>query len=199
MPSISKVLICNMSLSNIGAKSTIESITELSTEAKACNLWYDFSLKQALEAFNWSFARKRFTLAAHGDDAPEDIWAYRYQYPSDCVAAREIVNPAGKDADAVPFEVQISDDGTKSILTNLDDAELIYTFLQENTTMFSAHFVEMFSYILAAHISFSITGKRTIKGDMLAMARSLLRVAPAQNAREATEEPIREAEWIRGR
>ena len=200
MADISSVRIANMALSNVGAASTIESFDEASTEAKQCKLWYDYSRLQALEAFDWSFARKRLVLAAHSDDPPEARWIYRYQYPADCVAARYIENPLGVDADKVPYQVETSDDnGSKTILTNVSDAALVYTFDLQSPALFSAHFVETLSHLLASHIAFTLTGKRTIKGDMIQTYRSLLRAAPAQNANEQSETKPREADWIRGR
>ena len=77
MSVVSQVLIANMALSNIGTKSEIASLDENSVEAKQCKLWYDLSRKQALEAFDWGFARKRLTLALHADDAAkalQDLW-----------------------------------------------------------------------------------------------------------------------------
>ena len=68
----------------------------------------------------------RKTLTAHGDDPPTD-WTYRYQYPSDCVKARFIENPLGRTKDPVPFDVEQSTDGTMSIVTNQNEACLIYT------------------------------------------------------------------------
>jgi len=197
---VSQVLIANMALSNIGTKSEIASLDENSVEAKQCKLWYDLSRKQALEAFDWGFARKRLTLALHADDAPEDRWAYRYQYPADCITARYIENPGGPTADAVPFEIELSDDGsTKSIVTDMEDAKLIYTFDQQQTGIFSLHFVETLSHLLASHIALKLTGKRSIKGDMIQAYRSLIRVAPAQNANEQIARAPREAESIRAR
>ena len=92
---ISSVKIANFALSKVGTDSTIETLTENSAEAKACNLWFETARKQALSAYDWPFARKRLALAVHGDDPPDE-WAYRYQYPADCVKARFVENPVGK-------------------------------------------------------------------------------------------------------
>jgi hypothetical protein len=91
--SVSEVSICNMALSKIGASSSIESLTEESAEANECNLWYTFSRRQTLQATDWGFARRRITLATHGDDPPSGVWGYRYQYPSDCLTMRKIESP----------------------------------------------------------------------------------------------------------
>ena len=200
MATISKVRIANMALSHVGTKSTIESLTEDSAEAHECDLWYDYCRLQALEAYDWNFARKRQTLALHSDDPPEGVWGFRYQYPADCVALRNIVNPLGPDADAIPFEVEMNDTGeTKTILTDMEDAVMAYTFNQSVTVMYSPFFVMTFSYLLAHHIAFSLTGKTKIRDTMIGIYDNLILTAPAHNANERVGKPPRDADWIRGR
>lgn len=202
MSSISKVTIANMALGHVGARDSIESFSEESTAARQANLWYDFARKQCLEAFDWSFARKRLTLAlieevASGDELQYE-WKYRYQYPSDCVTARYIVNPLGKDADAVPFEIETSEDNeTRTILTNMEDAVLVYTFDLESTDLFSYHFIETLSYLLASQMAFNLTGKAQLKGEMFNLFINMLSRADAADANERVGEPPRDADWIR--
>jgi len=213
---ISPVVIGRMALSHIGARSRIESLTENSNEAKEVNLWYDFARKQTLEAFNWNHARKRITLALHGDDAPDGVWKFRYQYPSDCLKARAIENPripvrsagffgrtfdelTGLQRDAVPYEVEISTDGTKSILTNLEEAKLVYTFDQENTALFTELFIEAHSRALASKIAFTLTNRREAATDQLKIFFLVLDRAAAVDGNEQTQPPPRDADWIRNR
>ena len=199
MATISPTRIANLALSNVGTKSTIESLSEDSAEANECDLWYEFAREEALKAHNWSFARKRFTLALHGDDPPDE-WGFRYQYPADCLAIRLIQNPAGTTADPIPYRVEMSDDGmTKSILTNLEDAAVIYTFNQQTTAFFTPYFVKMMSYLLGGYIAFTLTGKRSVRADMVKQYEKLLVTAPAYDANEGQNGPPREAEWIRDR
>lgn len=189
-----------MALSVIGARSTIESFTEDSSEAQQVDTWYNYSRVQSLEAFNWNFARKRVAMALHDEDAPDVEWLFRYQYPADCVAAREIQNPLGTTANAIPFQIEADATGeSKSILTNTEDAVLIYTWDLTSTVLFSAFFIEALVHVLAYHIAFPLTGSRKIKEDMLGVYNTLLRQAPAHNANEGVEVLPREAEWIRGR
>jgi hypothetical protein len=193
------VKIANMALSHIGVSTSIESFTEPSIEASQANLWYDFSREQALEAANWSFARKRQALTVHSDAPPSAIWAFRYQYPADSVCLRELENPAGPYADAVPFEIEISEDGTKSILTDLESAVMIYTFDQPLAEMFSSGFVEALSYLLAHHLAGPLTGNADIKKEMLSTYLGLIRIAAAQSSNEGVSRAPRDAESIRGR
>jgi hypothetical protein len=212
MASISKVKIANMALSHIGADSTIESFTENSTEALQVDLWYDWSRIQTLEAFDWSFARKRLALAEHSEDPPEGQWAFRYQYPADCIAFRHIANPFNRTfldpndltesviTDAVPFELEMdSTDIAKTILTDMEDACGVYTFDQEITSTFTAHFIDALSYMLAHRLAMPITGKLSLRDKMLETWQYYINVAPAQNANERVGRPERDALWVRVR
>ena len=210
---ISETKIANMALSHIGHRSTIESLSEASEGAKQCDLWYHYSRIQALAVHNWSFARTRKALTTHADDPPAGVWGFRYQYPDNCLAVRHLENPAGVAVltnqdrraletlgDAIPFEVELNLAGNqKTILTNLQDARAIFTFDQAEANLFSPFFVEMLSHLLAHHIAFSLTSKRSIASAELAKYQSLVLAAPATDANEAVAEPPREAEVIRGR
>lgn len=198
MPTISPVVIANMALANISDKSSIESLDERGTQAAQCKLWYDFSLRQCLEAYDWSFARKRAALAAAGDDPP-DQWSFRYQIPADCVAPRRIWNPGGDDCDAVPFEIETDSTDTATILTDMETAQLVYTKYITNAAVFKPVFVELLARCLASHIAFPLTGKREIAKDQADTYRTLLRSAPSYDANEQVKKPPRDADWIRGR
>ena len=200
MATISKVKIANMALSNIGASSTIESFTEDTAVAQSVDLWYDASRIQVLEAYDWGFARKRLALAAHSEDPPDD-WNFRYQYPVDCISVRNLFNPLGEDADAIPFTVELAITGglSKSILTNESIAIAVYTMDLETTSLFSYFFIETLSFLLAHHIAFTVTGKLSLRAQMLATYQEYIQLAPAQNANERVSKPKREAVWIRFR
>ena len=203
---ISAVKIGNMALSHIGDDSTIESLTEDSAQAAQINLWYDYARVQVLEAFDWSFARKRQILApleTISDDATDPAyyeWVYRYQYPSDCVVMRKISNPNGWADDAIPFEIETAEDNqTRTIFTNMEDAIGVYTFDADEPTLYSAHFIDTLSALLAHRVAFSLTGSRQVALDMMQLFQGMIRAAPAQNANEQMSPPPRDAEWVRGR
>jgi hypothetical protein len=206
---ISNVTIANMALSHIGG-GTIAAMDEASTAARQCNLWYTTALKHTLSLYHWSFARKRATLALHGDD-PSDEWSFRYIVPSDMVAARELLNtgvisvftlddPTRQDrTDAIPFILEISDDGTPSLQTNMEDAVLIYTSYQTQAELFPATFITALSHVLASYIAFALTGNLDIKDAQIKWAYSYTRAAAAQDSNQNVPEKPREAEAIRAR
>ncbi len=197
---VSAVRICNLALSIIGASSNLESLDENTAEAQQCKLWYDHAREQTLIAHNWNEARKRLALAAHSEDPPDGIWIFRYQYPSDCLVAREIENPLGKDADAVPFEVETDTAGdTKSILTDVEDAVLIYTRDLKTTTIFSSYLVQTIAQLVGHYISYSITAKTKIQDKTFASWQRMILLAPTFNANEGMAARPRNTDWIRER
>ena len=194
-----KVTICNMALSNVGSESTIESIDEASVEARVCKLWYDTARYSTLEVYNWSFARKSGLLTTHDVAAPLNRWKYRYQWPADCVMPRLIENPAGKEADAVPFEVEDAGDDTSSIVTDMEQATLLYTHNLETTSRFSTHFVLMHSVKLGTLINFEITGKTSVYDRLVRRFNNLTVEAPATDASGEVPQKERDPVWIRDR
>lgn len=195
------VTISNLAISNCGSSDFIESLdpgVDDGKEARQCALWYDQARKQALESHNWDFARKRLALAEHSDDPPAGQWLYRYQYPADCLKARQIENPLGPTADAIPFEIEISNE-QKTILTDAEDAVLIYTYDTESVGLWSPMFISAFSYLLAHYIAFTITGNRTTKEKMMEAFGAWVRLATGSNAQEGQERAPRQADGIRAR
>ena len=218
MPSISDTRIANMALGHVGTRSNIESLAdEVSTEANACRLWYDYSRVQTLEAFDWNFARVRAVLTTHGEDPPDGVWGFRYVYPGDCVSARKLENPTGTVAgqtgvwvsnfstpairgDAIAFEIELNSAGTqKTILTDLSDATLVYTFEQKSMNLWSPLGIEALALALASHIAFTLTGKIKLSQNLALTFQYMMLLAPANNANEMVDKPPRDSDWVRGR
>lgn len=200
MANISAVTICNMAIGNIGNSQPIEDFypNERSTEAFQATLWYEHARRQALEDHDWNFARKRVALSIHEEAAPTGIWTYRYVYPSDCIKARFIESPSGPLGDMVPFEIEVIS-SEKTILTDAESANLIYTRDQTLTSLFSSKFVSTLSYLLAHYMAFPLTGDIRIKQNALEMYQGMLRSASGSNAQEGASRAPREASWISGR
>ncbi len=98
-----------MALAEVGARSTITSITDGSTEANYCNLYYEPTRLHALRAACWNFADRTDTVALwkalpgtpenptaptvpgwlHTYPAPP--WLYSYKVPTDYIYARSVI------------------------------------------------------------------------------------------------------------
>ena len=193
----SEVDICNLALSHIGASDTISSLTEQSVEAFHCNLLYTDSRDAVLRAHPWSFAKRHLALSDVG--SPPGNWSYRYSYPNDALYAREILqtDTAG---DPIKFEVALSDAyNSRVILTDQEEATLIYTYKATNTLVFDPLFVNALSWKIAADIAMPLTRDHNRMQTAYQMYQATLSEAQTFDANESHEDISREAAWITGR
>ncbi len=199
--SLTPVGLANLALIKIGSRNVIGSLSENSPEGRALSSWYKISLAQTLESFNWNFCRKRLLLEVHADDPPPD-WGFRYKWDSSMLILRELYNPLGPNADAIPYTVEMSDDGSKSILTNLEDATMIYTRDVTDdsfVTLYPPSFINAFTSALAANIAFTITGSQAIAQAKQQEFVYFVRNAAGMDGNQVIADKPREAEAIRGR
>jgi len=181
----SKVKICNFALSHLGARQ-IESLTDATKEARKCNLIFDQVRDTVLEDHDWSFARRRGTLALLPDTYTG--WDLAYQYPSDCLSFRKILDNSTRRK--VEFEMLANDDLNKRIiLTDQVTAEGEYTARVTNPEMFSALFVSALSWRLAADLAYSLKASLKLKETMLNEYVQVLSIAKTRNANEGRKQP----------
>jgi hypothetical protein len=194
--------ICNMALGRIGVRSLITSFDDDQTaQAEACRTYYEEARDGVLEDFAWPFAKATEDLALLAD-VTSDEWAYAYAYPEDCVAARYIPtglrNPNAEDL--VPYEIADNGTGDASvILTDEEDAALVYTRRITNPVRFSSAFTDALAFRLAAELALAIPGKTDLEQAM--RQRYLLAIAHAKaNARnEVQPDQPQDSETIRAR
>ena len=195
---VSKASIVNLALSLIRESGRVGNpLVDPSTQARTAELWYDPARLQALAEFDFGFARRRRQLAVHSEPPPQD-WAFRYQYPADCVQPRYIENPLRPDAPPIRFEVEVADDNTRCVLTNIEEPRFVFTFDQDSTTFFTPHFVLGLAYLLGHYMSGAITGKGSIQRDMMDGYRLAMTQGAAieANATAASTTGAPDAEWI---
>lgn len=192
--------ICNLALFRVGSKKTIASLTENSTEAKACALLFDQARDAVLEDRPWRFATRRATLALTSG-LTKDGWAYVYDAPSDCVAPRRIWsgtrNP-GHGADE-PFATEHDPAYGLVILSDRKDAILLYTARLKDTGYWPAGFVEALSWKLGYELAFMLPVKPGVGAEMLKAYRLALDNAFANELNGQKEDAQPEAEWVRSR
>jgi hypothetical protein len=105
--------VANLALSAIGTRSTIASLSEDSTEAATCQLWYAQTRDSLLRKLPWNWARRQVAMAVYKAaigtpenptgilDEPPLPWKYSYAWPADCLSARYIL-PLGPNSGAEP-------------------------------------------------------------------------------------------------
>ena len=98
-----KISICNLALSAIGAESIV-SFDDETEEAAQAKLHYEMSVHSLLASFSWGFATRKM-VAAKLQQSPEVDWAYAYVYPHDCFNLINIRPKSGRRCDTVKYEI----------------------------------------------------------------------------------------------
>lgn len=166
------VAICNLALSNIG-KENITSLTEASTEARACRQFYDHTLGTLLQAYPWRFAGKTVALAEVANDRA-GRWAHAYQRPSDCLKIRSI-GAGDYDAEA------------GLIYADASPAVLTYTAQIEDPSRFPPLFADALSWHLAVRLAMPMTRDPKIRADAWQVAQQMTGLAQMADANEVRE------------
>ncbi len=189
----------NMALSHVG-DARINNFEEKTPEARECALWYDICRMESLEDLNWNFARSRQTASLHAEDPPEAVWSFRYKLPVRYLKMRWIENPFGRTRLRIPFQIELAPvDGTRTILTNAEDAVFIYTRDQGNVATFSPKYITALSHLMAARMSKGLNGTDKDQRIQYQLYNVMLTRAMASNANEADEEPPADAAVIQAR
>lgn len=172
----SEVDICNLALSHFGQAADINSIDppDGSVEAGHASTFYPIARDEILEQGDFSFARKRTTLAELTNDRAD--WTYKYALPADCLKPR-VVLLAGYDhslTDGQPFEIE-----GDSLYTDAEDAVLVYTYRLTDPTKFSPLFTTAVSWRLASYMVGPITKDPTGRSQATLYQRSEVEMAKA--------------------
>ncbi|MEW6310781.1 hypothetical protein AUR59_020105 [Stutzerimonas balearica] len=195
----SVVQICNMALTRIGQNQFIDSIDEQSKAAELCALHYEQCRDEVLQAFPWPFAEARVALADIG--SPPQNWAFRYRYPVNCLQARRISVPGLEMPTAeqrVPFKV-VNAAGGRAILSNQEQAELVYTVRVEDTTYFPQMFVNALAWRLAAELAMGLQARPENYSSAMQNYQMTISQAQALAFEESEEGPVPESEFIQAR
>lgn len=220
----SDVAICNMALDAARCRSSISAIGEASAEGQACARHYQQAKESMLRSVHWNFARKQVTLALLKDATvtpPQSVpqpWMYEYAYPSDCLLARAVLpqmaNPQGLPIDTgwqppqpqmpvsrfiVGQDNDITGNAIPVILTNVPQAQLIYTTRVDNPNLFDPMFVDGLVLYMASRISAPLTGDKQHAISLFQQADALTKRAAAMNGDEGPTIIDNVPDWIRVR
>lgn len=193
--------ICNLALAHLGESPSVASINppEGGFHAEQCAIFYPVARNVCLEVREWTFATKRVALAALANTSIPG-WDYAYARPSDCVKALRVLSEDQDDDldDVNPIDF-IEENGV--FYTNQESAVLKYTYRVEDTTKYTALFVNALSYLLASHLAGPITKDTKIKSAMFEAYRNELGLAVDANANVGRQAayPRHTPTWIGGR
>jgi len=186
----SEITICNRALSNLGVQ-RITSLSEGTKQARECNLHYAEVRDELLQEFEWPFATKRAELALLSET--QSGWDYAYAYPNDCLVARRIYDAStGDNTDnlevkpTIPFEVALSESETKKVvLTDQEDAELIYTKKVTAPGLFPPDFTTALILKLSSVLAMPLRQKEALSASMFNLYQRVVSQAKANLANES--------------
>lgn len=193
-----KTTICNMALGHIRA-ATITVIDEHSPEAAYCRTYYDTARQATLAAHNWSFARRRASLALLQEAAPP-FWNFRYAYPSDAVKIRELENVLRNPTDPYPWEIELDALGqNKTIVCDVPNAVAVYTADLQNPNLFIPEFNDMLSWRLASYLAVPCAGRPEDEKRCFQWWQYLKDQAEPSDANEGQEEQEPDGKFVQSR
>ena len=220
MTTTSDLAIANDALINLGQDIPITALSSTATNKAARVLYNLFEAQRdiLLSSHAWPFALIAEPLSIGGVAFPG--WAYRYDYPDDCLNAIAVCDAGGlRDTMSAvmsswcpenapqwrdgryAFSV-VGDDSNKSIVSDLDDAYLIYVRQVTDTALWPVLVREALGRLLAWKAAPAIKGELGMKMQqqlmqLYDMARASA-IAHAYNESHETRETITPGLAVRG-
>jgi len=196
----SQLQIFNLALNAVGTRSNLTSVDENTREAEVCRLWYSVVLDQMLAAAHWGSARSHARLAliterdysadwVASDPAPE--YTYMYGVPTDMLTPRYL-------AGYQRFEIGVYA-GQKVLMTNVENAVLVYTSRQDNVALWSATMQMAMPYALAGHIAMPLHAKAARARGAIEQANALILAAREEESNSSDNMVETIPEWIAAR
>ena len=193
----SKAQIYNITLNILGVSMPIENTNSSDNRAILLNNYYELARDYVLKDFDWNFASAFKSLTLCEEEIQESGYEYCYDYPNDCICARDVFNK--NDYVLQKFSIHSFLDGQKVILTNTQEAILRYTRRVEKEVFYSPEFKMALSYYLASLTSCVITGSLQ-KGELAyEKYKQILKHAKVINASEGGENLVNEMTYIDSR
>lgn len=155
--------VCNIALSFVGNGQDINSLEENTLESKQSKIHYAATRDDLLEVFPWRFATRRAVLARLAVERTG--WGFVYAVPADLLAVQRIWNGErrSRSDDQIPFDIEALVTGTnvsgRCLLTDKEDAELIYTAECPAVALWTPTFVQAVAWALAVKLALVVPVK----------------------------------------
>ncbi len=192
-----KAKIFNIVLKNLRVGVSIQSTNQTDRNTVVLNEYYDSAKEQVLKDFDWNFASSYRELTLTGDIPCNPKFLYEYDYPNDCVFARELIGYTSDEI--IEFEIGANKTGNKVINTNITPAVLRYTRLIDKEIYYTSEFTMALCWYLAFLSAPSITGNRSIQNDCLSIYSNMLIKAKTINASEGYIKNSEVCSWLDNR
>jgi len=194
--------VCNMALGLVGQRQTIDSLDEATAEAEACSTFYDSTRRELLQSFSWRFATIRVVVGLSTETRTG--WSYVYVAPADMLLEAPCriwdgEREPGSGA-RVPFGLELNDAGAGHlILTDMQDAEFIYTVDLVTVALWPPLFVKAVAAQLAVYLAATLPVKPQLIPMLEKRAFLALTTAMASDGNAVQRDALADSEIIRER
>ena len=187
----SKVNICSMACTLIGANRVTDLDNPTTEEERLCVLWWDQVLEETLHEHDWKFARE-YKAALAVSVSPSGEYDHAYQLPSDCLVLRYLWD-TDSDCRVVADEYEIQ--GTQ-ILTDLDTVNVVYTKRDANVGRYPTFFVRALTYLLAHYLAFKLSEKGAKAPEMRQLYAVAISKAIDNDQKQGNYPQDKEDPWL---
>lgn len=195
----SEVQIAKLALQHLGDRYDITSLNEATPEAEQVNLIFSDIRDQVLRSHPWKFAVKHTSPTVLAGTVPAN-WDYMFTYPADALKILHVVNPLGRTASPIHFDVFRNAANVKVVVCDEEEPEFKYISQVTDTAQFDPSFVTAFSLRLAYHLAIPLTGDRGLMRDLKLLADEAMSEAARESANEGVEDArTRDPDWITAR
>lgn len=191
---LTSAVVVNAALQQIAAQKQIAALNDGSVLANQVSVVYAPTVQLMLRELDPDFARYTFALVLAGVVPPVPPWAFEYLYPNDCVRLRQVRPAVGtydpNDPPVVRANVAldiVATVNTKVILTNIANAQAVYTTSLVTEAQWDSVFTDAVVRRLANPLAMAIAGRPDFAREILEEAS---RVA-------ATAEQVDESSFMR--
>tara|TARA_R110000851_G_scaffold287513_1_gene441501 strand:- start:10289 stop:10849 length:561 start_codon:yes stop_codon:yes gene_type:complete len=186
-----------MALGLIGSQENIESFSESRTGARAADTFYSIARQQLLSSHDWAFAHKTEPLSASAVEKFPDFY-YAYDVPSDMLLARRVISPSGRSA-KVPENQIVVLGGRKTVLTDIEQATLAYTYDCEDLSLFTPMAYAALAHLMGYYMAPAATSDKKRGNELLQIYTEMVSSAGASDANQSTGPEQQAPSWIANR
>lgn len=184
---ISKTKIFNMALHELGVAAPISNAdSQDDTRAIILRNFYETSRDEVLKAFDWNFAESYRVLSPVQEECLDPRFQYVYDYPNDCLSAREVFAQGGN-GDRLKFKPSSNALGRKILMATVSPIVLRYTRRVDNETFFDPEYAVTLALYLAGQTGKTITGSQQKADDSMKRYWDKIRLSKIANASEGQE------------
>ena len=182
---LSVLEIYNNALGLVGSRHSLTSVSDRLREADLCNQYYPTVREQVFAAAHWSCGKtaRRLTLLKERDTTidwvdtePMPPWRFAYSRPSNCAHPRYFTTYGA-------FEVSRYG-ATNAFLCDEEDPILIYTHVENDTSLWDSYLTSAVYTGLAAAIVRPLTGSTRKASDLVQEANRYILVGREYEANQ---------------